>query len=149
MRCNGFGQMVLVVVGILIASTAYGQRRVFTNEDIATTPPPVSAAVTEDAAIAPATEPVSPPPAEEAAQTPAGELRRLQSLETALDQALDEITARSMRGGVDDATATRWNELRDCMIDFLIEFRTFVAEAEEVAGAVQPASPGAAPEPTQ
>lgn len=140
---------VAVCAALLVGDAAYGQRRVFTNEDIATTPPPAAApAEAETSAAAPESQPAAAAASEEdRPPTPQEEARRLAAIVDALGQA-EELLWMKLREGAPNAdTEALWNQMRDSLGVLLTEFRRFADEARAAAeqAAAAPAEAAAAP----
>ena len=130
--------MILAVNGSLWAAQR-GQGRVFTNEDVETTPP--APAAEEPAAPAAAAESGAAPSAEEAAPPAApGALQRLQTIQEVLGYAFDDLTAK-MQAPTNDAEYSRLLAMRECLESLIADYNTELEQARAEAQRTETVQP--------
>lgn len=164
---------VLPVLAIGLASPVLAQqgrqRRVFTNEDVASPAPPAPAP--EPAAkAAPGAETASPADAkaaapaaagtpgeaeaaaEDAPPTPKEQLKRMTDAQTALRYVLDEFNKREQSETVAAAQA-QWREMTQCLLSVMQANQRIVNELQEqvkqLESAPAPPAPATSPAPAQ
>jgi len=122
---------VVLFAALLLASSAHAQGRVFTNEDIATTPPP--AAVTpplSDAAVAPGAAPAVAIPAA-GMSTPVADLNRAVTLQATLMDLFGEFNGKALETS-DAALKKRWTDMSVCMSAVMQANQRTIEELEQV-----------------
>ena len=120
--------MMFFVLSLFSGSVGAAQRRVFTNEDVQSSPPPSAqpSEAAEPTAAAPASEAAPQAASLKAGQSgPPDEVKRLTAIQTALGVAFDDLAAR-IQQGADQSTLDRWTVLRDSLGSLLAEYRSFV-----------------------
>ncbi|MBI3934375.1 MAG: hypothetical protein HY316_06755 [Acidobacteria bacterium] len=116
---------------LVLASAANAQRRVFTNEDVSTTPPPASAPAAESATPAAppgATSRESAPAA--APGTPVADLNRAHALQGTLMDLFGEFTAKANEAA-DSAIQKRWTDMSVCVSALMQANQRNIEELEE------------------
>lgn len=147
---------------VLTASqAAFAQRRVFTNEDIQSAPPPVPAAAPAQPSAPPAGQAApaasaapttaaagdaAQPANENAAKRAAAEklIQRMVEIQIAVREAGDIFYDKVREGAAPQPTINKWNQVRDNLVLASDELGLFINEARRsLPPASTPASPAA------
>ena len=121
---------------ILLASSANAQRRVLTNEDVATAPPPAPAAATAEAP-APTVAPESSSPA--LPSTPLADLNRVKAIQKTLMELYDLFAVKAAEAS-DAELQKRWTDMNQSMGEVIRANQRTIDELQERLG-IQPQPP--------
>jgi hypothetical protein len=147
--------MVLFLIALGCSHSAFAQRRVFTNEDIQSAPPPAPPARPSNvpsSQAAPGTsgtpgtvENAAQPAGENAARRAAAEqlIKRMEEIQIAMRDASDIFFDKIREGTATQPTINKWNQVRDNLVLASDELGVFINEARR--NLPPPAAPASAP----
>ena len=134
--------MLLVLILVAASQSAPAQRRVFTNEDIQSTPPAPPAQPATSAPAQPATQAPGQPARTAAAADarPVDEntarraeaekaIQRLEEIQIAIREAGDVFFDKIREGTADQPTINKWNQVRGNLVLASDELGRFISEA--------------------